>query len=60
MIAVLKHGTTPEQAAHLVQWLKRMNVDVHVSEGKEITVLGLIGDTSRIDTEPSGGFSWWL
>jgi 3-deoxy-7-phosphoheptulonate synthase len=51
MIAVLKHGTTPEQAAHLVQWLKRMNVDVHVSEGKEITVLGLIGDTSRIDTE---------
>ena len=51
MIAVLKHGTTPEQAAHLVQWLKRMNVDVHVSEGKEVTVLGLIGDTSRIDTE---------
>jgi 3-deoxy-7-phosphoheptulonate synthase len=26
-------------------------VDVHVSEGKEVTVLGLIGDTSRIDTE---------
>ena len=51
MIAVLKHGTTPEQAAHLVQWLKRMNVVVHVSEGKEVTVLGLIGDTSRIDTE---------
>ena len=51
MIAVLKHDTTPEQTAHLVQWLKRMNVDVHVSEGKEVTVLGLIGDTSRIDTE---------
>ena len=54
MIAVLKHDTTPEQAAHLVQWLKRMNVDVHVSEGKEVTVLGLIGDTSRIDTELLG------
>ena len=51
MIAVLKHGTTPEQTSHLVQWLKRMNVDVHVSEGEEVTVLGLIGDTSRIDTE---------
>ena len=44
MIAVLKHGTTSEQTQHLVQWLKRMNLDVHVSEGQEITVLGLIGD----------------
>ena len=51
MIAILKHGTTVEQAAHLVQWLKRMDLDVHVSEGKEITVLGLIGDTSRVDME---------
>ena len=51
MIAVLKHGTTPEQAAHLISWLKRMNLDVHVSEGKEITVLGLIGDTSRVDID---------
>ena len=51
MIAVLKHGTTPEQTAHLVGWLKRMNLDVHVSEGQEITVLGLIGDTSRVDMD---------
>ena len=51
MIAVLKHGTTLEQTAHLVQWLKRMNLDVHVSEGQEITVLGLIGDTSRVDMD---------
>ena len=51
MIAVLKHGTTPEQTAHLVSWLKNMNLDVHVSEGQEITVLGLIGDTSRVDME---------
>ena len=51
MIAVLKHGTTPEQREHLVQWLKRMNLDVHVSEGQEITVLGLIGDTSRVDMD---------
>ena len=51
MIAVLKHGTTPEQTAHLVSWLKNMNLDVHVSEGQEITVLGLIGDTSRVDMD---------
>ena len=51
MIAVLKHGTTPDQTQHLIDWLKRMNLDVHVSEGQEITILGLIGDTSRVDME---------
>ena len=51
MIAVLKHGTTPEQTSHLVGWLKAMNLDVHISEGAEVTVLGLIGDTSRVDIE---------
>ena len=51
MIAVLKHGTTPTQLSQLVSWLKRMNVDVHISEGAEDTVLGLIGDTSRVDMD---------
>ena len=51
MIAVLKHGTTPAQTQHLVDWLKQMNLDVHVSEGTEVTILGLIGDTSRVDIE---------
>lgn len=51
MIAVLKHGTTLTQRQHLVQWLKDMNLDVHISEGAEVTVLGLIGDTSRVDLE---------
>ena len=54
MIAVLKHGTTPEQTQYLVQWLARMNLDVHISEGAEVTVLGLIGDTSRVDMELLG------
>lgn len=51
MIAVLKQGTTPRQTQHLVQWLKNMDIDVHISEGKEVTILGLVGDTSRVDIE---------
>ena len=51
MIAVLKKETTPEQKAHLIAWLKNISVDVHISEGEEFTVLGLIGDTSRVDME---------
>lgn len=54
MIAILKHGTTPEQTQHLVQWLKQINLDVHISEGQEVTILGLIGDTSRVDMELLG------
>ena len=51
MIAILKDGTTDEQTEHLINWLQRMNLDVHVSEGAHVTVLGLIGDTSRVDME---------
>lgn len=54
MIAVLKHGTTKEHTMQLVQWLKGMNLDVHISQGAEVTVLGLIGDTSRVDMELLG------
>ena len=54
MIAVLKHGTTSAQREQLVAWLRRMELDVHISEGAEDTVLGLIGDTSRVDMELLG------
>ena len=51
MIAILKRGTTPEQTEHLIQWLRHMDLDVHISAGKEFTILGLVGDTSRLDIE---------
>jgi len=51
MIAVLKKGTTQTQTEHLIQWLRNINLDVHVSTGQEVTVLGLVGDTSRVDME---------
>ena len=51
MIAVLKRDTTEQQREHLIAWLKNMNLDVHVSTGQEVTILGLVGDTSRVDME---------
>lgn len=51
MIAVLKRGTTPEQANHLLNWLKNMGLEVHISEGKEFTIFGLVGDTTRVDID---------
>ena len=51
MIAVLKPNVSEDQKQHLIDWLSAQNIDVHVSEGHEYTVLGLIGDTSRLDMD---------
>ena len=51
MIAVLKSGTTSDQIKYLTNWLQELGVEVHKSEGNEGTILGLFGDTSRIDME---------
>lgn len=51
MIAVLKQNVTERQIEQLTQWIKNQNVDVHLSKGKDYTILGLIGDTGRIDRE---------
>ena len=51
MVAILKPGTTPAQTDHLVSWLKTMNLDVHISHGEEVTILGLVGDTTRVDID---------
>ena len=51
MIAVLKPGTTPEQAAFLADWLSRMDLQVHMYPGNGTTILGLVGDVSRVDLQ---------
>jgi len=51
MIAVIKKNTTQEQIDHLTHWLEEQGVQVHASYGVDYTVLGLVGDTSRIDME---------
>ena len=54
MIAVLKPGTTPQQQEHLIRWLESTGLEVHVSRGRDFTILGLIGDTGRVDPELLG------
>ncbi|MBQ7827559.1 MAG: 3-deoxy-7-phosphoheptulonate synthase [Clostridia bacterium] len=51
MIAVLKQGVTEKQRDSLINWFETLGLSVHVSEGEFHTVLGLIGDTSKVDTE---------
>ena len=49
MIAVLKNGVTKAQRDKLIEWIEAQHVRVQVTEGEYQTIIGLIGDTSRID-----------
>ena len=51
MIVVLKPNVGPEKQEQLMEWLKSMDLAVHVSTGAYQTVLGLIGDTSKVDMD---------
>ena len=57
MIAVLKANATAQQKEHLINWLKVQGLDVHISEGDEYTVLGLVGDTSKVDMDLLGSLA---
>lgn len=51
MITVLKRNATEEQRDNLIKWLEDQGVKVHVSVGENVTILGLVGDTSNIDMD---------
>ena len=51
MIVVLKHNVQDEKRDQLVEWLQEQGLTVHISQGDYQTVLGLVGDTTRVDMD---------
>ena len=51
MIIVVKKQHDEKQFDNLIKWIKGQGVDVDVSNGSHSTVIGLIGDTSKIDID---------
>ncbi len=51
MIAIIKQGVNEKQIENLIGWLESQNLTVHLSKGEFTTILGLVGDTSKIDIE---------
>ena len=49
MIVKLKNGLQNEKTKELIRWLNNVGLEVHPSEGKTYTILGLVGDTAVID-----------
>ncbi len=51
MIIILKSDVSNDKVEHLKSWLKVMEVDTHISAGTSHTIIGLVGDTSKIDID---------
>ena len=51
MVIILRDNPAQKQIDALVSWLKEKNLDVHIVKGAEQTIIGLIGDTSKIDMD---------
>ncbi|MCR5062569.1 MAG: 3-deoxy-7-phosphoheptulonate synthase [Treponema sp.] len=51
MIVILKSGVSQNKIDDFISGVKEKNLDVHISKGAEKTILGLLGDTSKLDPE---------
>ncbi len=51
MVVVLKKNPDQKQLDNLMNWIKNMGIEIHVSRGSMQTLLGLVGDTSLIDVD---------
>ena len=54
MIAVLKSGTSEKQLNSLISWIEALGLSVHLSRGEYQTIIGLVGDTSKVDEDLLG------
>ena len=51
MVVTLRANAPQEKIDHLIRWLEEKGLGVREFHGKEQCVLGLIGDTAKIDTD---------
>ncbi len=51
MIAIIKKGTSEQQIEKLTSWIESLGLSVHRSTGEYTTIIGLVGDTSRVDED---------
>ena len=51
MVIILRDNPAQKQIDTLVSWLKEKNLDVHIVKGAGQTIIGLIGDTSKVDMD---------
>ena len=51
MIIIVKQGANEERIQDLIRWIESQNLITHVSKGEYTTIVGVIGDTSKLDDD---------
>ena len=51
MIVILKSNPNPSQLESLKKWIQSKGIDIHESVGNSHQILGLVGDTSKLDMD---------
>ena len=49
MIAILRKDAARDSVDHLVSWIEGKGLAAHVSQGENELIIGLVGDTTKID-----------
>ena len=49
MIVILKQNTPKPQVQEIINEISAKGVKIHLSEGENTTIIGLVGDTTVID-----------
>src|SRR6516162_7569937 len=52
MIIVLKPNSTEQQIDHIVERIRELGFKPHLSRGEQRTIVGVIGDESKLVAEP--------
>ncbi|MEA2002291.1 MAG: 3-deoxy-7-phosphoheptulonate synthase, partial [Actinomycetota bacterium] len=56
LIIVMAKDASPEDVSHVVERLKTIDAEAHISEGKQRTVIGAVGDRNLIQQLPWEAF----
>jgi 3-deoxy-7-phosphoheptulonate synthase len=56
-IIALKAGATAKELRHIVKKLEGKGFKTHVSKGTERTIIGVIGDTSKVNEDEANAFA---
>ncbi len=51
MIIIVKKEHNEKQMSNLISWIKEQGLGVDISRGDHSTILGIVGDTSKIDID---------
>ena len=51
MIIIMKPNSNEEQISSVVSHVRQHDLEVHLSTGKEVTIIGVVGNKDKINPE---------